>query len=55
MSRHKRLVLPDQPQHVIQRGINRDIIFADEADYCFYLDALKQACQKNNFGYTPMC
>ena len=48
MSRHKRLVLPDQPQHVIQRGINRDIIFADEADYCFYLDALKQACQKNN-------
>jgi putative transposase len=47
MSRHKRAVLPGQPQHVIQRGVNRDVIFVDEEDYCFYLDALKQVCQKN--------
>jgi putative transposase len=48
MSRHRRLVLPGQPQHVIQRGINQDIIFIDEADYRFYLDSLKQACQRNH-------
>ncbi len=48
MARHKRLVLPGQPQHVIQRGINRDIIFADDDDYRFYLDSLKQACQKSH-------
>ncbi|HAJ92340.1 MAG TPA: transposase [Gammaproteobacteria bacterium] len=46
MARHKRLVLPGQPQHVIQRGINRDVVFVDEEDYRFYLDSLKQVCQK---------
>ena len=28
MCRQPRLILPSQPQHIIQRGNNRDIIFA---------------------------
>ena len=48
MSRHRRFILPGQAQHVIQRGINRDVIFQGEQDYRFYLKALKQASRKNH-------
>jgi putative transposase len=34
------------PQHVIQRGNNRQACFFAEADYHGYLDALKKACDK---------
>jgi len=46
MARQPRLVLPGQPQHVIQRGNNRDVIFASEEDYCFYLEKLALACER---------
>ena len=46
MARLPRFVLPGQPQHVIQRGNNRDIIFVAEEDYRFYLEKLQDACQK---------
>ncbi|PCI44273.1 MAG: transposase [Proteobacteria bacterium] len=44
MSRQPRFVLPGQPQHVIQRGNNRDLIFASDDDYKFYLEKLEAAC-----------
>jgi len=40
MARLPRFVIPDQPQHVIVRGNNREPIFIDEADYQFYLEKL---------------
>lgn len=43
MARLPRLFLPGQPQHVIQRGNNRDPIFAADDDYRFYLQCLKEA------------
>ncbi|MEQ1600278.1 MAG: hypothetical protein ABL885_00760 [Methylophilaceae bacterium] len=43
MARIPRFYLPDQPLHVIQRGNNRDPIFAAEADYHFYLRRLLEA------------
>ena len=43
MARLPRLYLPDQPLHVIQRGNNRDLIFAADADYQFYLRCLQEA------------
>lgn len=46
MSRQPRFVLPGQPQHVIQRGNNRDIIFASDDDYRFYLEKLGDACKR---------
>ena len=46
MARHARFIVPGHPQHVIQRGNNRDIIFVNEDDYCFYLEKLQSACQK---------
>ncbi len=42
-----RFVIPDQPQHVIVRGNNRDPIFLDDEDHQFYLEKLKQACEKH--------
>ena len=46
MARLPRFDVPDQPQHVIQRGNNRSIIFVAEEDYQFYLKKLGDACQK---------
>jgi len=33
MSRHPRFIFPGQPQHVIQRGNNRDVTFVSDDDY----------------------
>ncbi len=37
MARLPRLNLPDIPQHVVQRGNNRQVCFFAEQDYCVYL------------------
>lgn len=49
MARLPRYVLPGQPQHVIQRGNNHSIIFADEDDYRFYLECLAEAAKKHAY------
>ena len=48
MARLTRYILPGQPQHVIQRGNNREPIFYDYSDYRFYLGKLAAACQKHD-------
>lgn len=48
MARLPRYFLPGQPQHVIQRGNNRNIIFAGENDYRFYLECLADASGKHS-------
>ena len=47
MARLPRFVLPGQPQHVIQRGNNRQATFRAEDDYLFYLDKLSEAADKH--------
>ena len=47
MPRLPRLVIPGQPQHVIQRGNNRQNIFRTEGDYPFYLKKLAEAAEKH--------
>ena len=41
MARLPRLNLPGIPQHVIQRGNNRQVSFFNDTDYAVYLDKLK--------------
>ena len=48
MARLPRLSLPNVPQHIVQRGNNRQPIFFAEADYCVYLEYLQAALEKNN-------
>ena len=50
MARLPRYVIPGQPQHIIQRGNNRQIIFAAEADYQFFRDALVEASIKHGLS-----
>lgn len=46
MARKPRFSLTGVPQHVIQRGNNREPCFFAAEDYRFYLDSLKEACEK---------
>ena len=46
MARQPRFVITGHPQHVIQRGNNREPIFCQDADYSFYLEKLAAACRK---------
>jgi putative transposase len=46
MARLPRLTLPGHPHHVIQRGNNRQAIFASSADYQTMLDLLDENARK---------
>ena len=46
MARLPRLTLPGYPHHVIQRGNNRQAIFATQADYQTLLNLLLENAQK---------
>ena len=47
MARLPRFILPGQPQHIIQRGNNRQDIFCSEDDYLYYLEKLIEAASKH--------
>jgi len=42
MPRVARIVSVGYPHHIIQRGNNREIVFFDNEDRCFYLELLKK-------------
>jgi len=48
MARKPRFILPGVPQHVIQRGHNREPCFFSEDDNIRYLENLHEAAVKNN-------
>lgn len=50
MARLPRYVIPGQPQHIIQRGNNRQAIFAADADYQFFRDAMIEAAHKHGLA-----
>ena len=57
MPRTGRIVLQDYPHHVVQRGHNRQVVFAEAADYERYLSdlrELKEALGVRVYGYCLM-
>ena len=42
MPRVGRVVLPNYPHHIVQRGHNRQVIFAADRDYEYYLETLSE-------------
>ncbi|MBA3005800.1 MAG: transposase [Proteobacteria bacterium] len=42
MPRHARLIINDCPHHIIQRGHNRQVVFARDDDYRYYLETLQE-------------
>lgn len=47
MARKSRIGLPGVPQHVVQRGNNKQACFFNEADYFYFLDTLYQCLEDN--------
>ncbi|MBQ0718730.1 MAG: transposase [Gammaproteobacteria bacterium] len=50
MARLARCFVEGQPQHIIQRGNNREPIFAVERDYLFYLECLQEAAEQHGLA-----
>ena len=48
MPRRPRIILPNVPQHIIQRGNNRSVCFYADEDYGRYLDWLKEYADKTD-------
>ena len=57
MPRFGRVVLPSFPHHVVQRGHNKQAVFAEESDYRYYLRTLqdfKDLYEVKVFGFCLM-
>lgn len=52
MPRTGRIVLPNYPHHVVQRGHNRQVVFTAEQDYQRYVDCLRK--HQASTGYTSV-
>ncbi len=50
MARQPRFSLPGQPQHIIQKGNNRKIIFNSDRDFRFYKDKLAEKCLEHKLA-----
>ena len=48
MARKPRFTVPGVPQHIIQRGNNREPCFFSEVDYQCYLDVLHEMAKRNH-------
>ena len=46
MPRQPRYFIPDLPQHVIQRGVDRQAVFFEPSDYQLYLRSLHKAAKR---------
>ena len=47
MARLSRIVVPDIPHHVTQRGNRRQKLFTEPGDYALYRDFLAERCEWN--------
>jgi REP element-mobilizing transposase RayT len=50
MARLPRFVIPGQPQHIIQRGNNRQALFGADPDYRFFRGALVEAATQHGLA-----
>jgi putative transposase len=55
MPRRPRLILPEIPLHIIQRGNNRAVCFHAEEDFLFYLDWLGRSAYDTGCAVHAYC
>jgi REP-associated tyrosine transposase len=55
MARLSRIVIPDIPHHVTQRGNRRQKLFSEPGDYALYRDLLAERCEKNGVCCWAYC
>ena len=46
MPRKARVVVPNTPHHIIQRGHNKQVVFVERQDYHYYLQNLREWKEK---------
>jgi putative transposase len=55
MARIGRIVFPDFPHHVTQRGNRRQQVFFEPSDYALYRDLLAERCRKASVAVWAYC
>jgi putative transposase len=45
MPRIGRVVAPNKPHHIVQRGHNKNAVFIENEDYSYYLNTLVESTQ----------
>jgi putative transposase len=55
MARLARVVIPDAPHHVTQRGNRQQAIFSEPGDYALYLDLMAERCAHNGVVCWAYC
>ncbi|MHB1695659.1 MAG: transposase [bacterium] len=55
MPRTKRVILPEFPHHIVQRGHNRQIIFAQKEDFFRYIENIKELKVEFNIKIFAYC
>lgn len=58
MPRLGRVVIPNYPHHVVQRGYKKQVVFAESADFYYYLlntlAVFKKETDVNLYAFCPM-
>ena len=55
MPRKERVLVPDCPHHIVQRGHNRKAVFLADEDYRYYLKNLNEWKQKLSIKLYAWC
>ncbi len=55
MTRLARIVVPGIPHHITQRGNRRMKVFFSDDDYRFYIELMKQGCEKHHVEIVTYC
>ena len=55
MARQSRIIIPDAPHHVTQRGNRRQKLFTQPGDYALYRDLLAERCKANGVTCWAYC
>ncbi|MBF0566654.1 MAG: transposase [Nitrospirae bacterium] len=55
MPKTARTVILNYPHHLIQRGHNRQVVFADDSDYMYYLENLRDWKEKLRCKVYAFC
>ena len=55
MARLPRIIVPEFPHHVTQRGNRRQRVFMEDDDYALYKDWLARSCRSNSVKVWSYC
>jgi putative transposase len=55
MARLARVVVPEAPHHITQRGNRRERVFFEDSDYRLYLDLIGAAAKRSGAAIVSYC